>query len=49
MYLGFIPVSFRRYQQNLRQAAPEMAATPEAVAQIGTEAPVGAPAGETKH
>jgi len=49
IYLGIIPVSYRRYQQNLRQPAPEMAAAPEAVAQVGAEAPAGAPAGETKH
>jgi CDP-diacylglycerol---serine O-phosphatidyltransferase len=51
VYLGFIPVSYRRYQQNLRQPAPEMATGPETVAQLGSETPgvAGAPAGETKH
>jgi CDP-alcohol phosphatidyltransferase 2 len=50
VYLGFIPVSYRRYQQNLRQPAPEMATGPETVTQLGAETPgAGAPAGETKH
>jgi CDP-diacylglycerol---serine O-phosphatidyltransferase len=51
IYLGFIPVSLRRYQQNLRQPAPEMA-TAQAADQLGgaeTPAVAGAPAGETKH
>src|SRR5262245_21336478 len=50
VYLGSIPVSYRRYQQNLRQPAPEMATT-QTVSQLGTETPpvAGAPAGETKH
>ena len=50
VYLGSIPVSYRRYQQNLRQPAPEMATT-QTVSQFGTETPpvAGAPAGETKH
>jgi CDP-diacylglycerol---serine O-phosphatidyltransferase len=51
VYLGFIPVSYRRYQQNLRQPAPEMATAPETVTPLGAETPgvAGAPAGETKH
>jgi CDP-diacylglycerol--serine O-phosphatidyltransferase len=51
VYLGFIPVSYRRYQQNLRQPAPEMATGPETVTQLGAETPgvAGAPVGETKH
>lgn len=50
IYLGFIPVSFSRYQQNLRQPAPEMA-TAQAADPLGAERPAvaGAPAGETKH
>ena len=51
IYLGFIPVSYRRYQQNLREPAPEMATAPQAVTQLGSETPgvPGTPAGETKH
>src|SRR4029077_20608823 len=50
VYLGFIPVSYRRYQQNLRRPAPGMATEPEAVAQLGAETPgAGVPAGDTNH
>jgi CDP-diacylglycerol--serine O-phosphatidyltransferase len=51
IYLGFIPVSYRRYQQNLREPAPEMATAPQAVTQLGSETPgvPATPAGETKH
>ena len=51
IYLGFIPVSYRRYQQNLREPAPEMATAPQAVTQLGSETPSvpGTPASETKH
>jgi len=51
VYLGVIPVSYRRYQQNLRQPAAEMPTAGEAATQLASETPgvAGAPAGETKH
>jgi CDP-diacylglycerol---serine O-phosphatidyltransferase len=51
-YLGSIPVSYRRYQQHLRQPAAELAPVPQAAADsLAPEATAvaGAPAGETKH
>jgi CDP-diacylglycerol---serine O-phosphatidyltransferase len=52
VYLGVIPVSYQRYQQHLRQPAPEpaMAAQESAAALTPQDTGVaGAPAGETKH
>jgi CDP-diacylglycerol---serine O-phosphatidyltransferase len=51
VYLAFIPVSYRRYQQQLRRPSPELATAPQADAPLAREGPAaaGAPAGETKH
>ncbi|HJZ32775.1 MAG TPA: phosphatidylcholine/phosphatidylserine synthase [Hyphomicrobiaceae bacterium] len=47
IYLGTIPLSYRRYQQHLQQAT---LATPAPEVELPGEAhPVGTPAGETKH
>ena len=49
VYLGFIPVSYRRYQQHLAQPTPE--ALPATAGPLPAQAPAvdGTPAGETKH
>jgi CDP-diacylglycerol--serine O-phosphatidyltransferase len=51
VYLAFIPISYRRYQQQLRQPSLELATAPQADAPLAAEGPAvaGAPAGETKH
>jgi CDP-diacylglycerol--serine O-phosphatidyltransferase len=51
VYLGFIPISYGRYQRNLRQPAVAVATTPEPAAELPAEAAAvdGMPAGETKH
>jgi len=49
VYLGFVPVSYRRYQQHLAQ--PTLEASPASAGPLPAEAPGvdRAPAGETKH
>ena len=51
VYLGFIPISYGRYQRNLRQPTVGVATTPEPAAELPAEAVAvdGMPAGETKH
>jgi CDP-diacylglycerol--serine O-phosphatidyltransferase len=50
LYLATIPISYNRFQQKLREPAPQTAATAEAVYVPGDDAPVAhLPAGETKH
>jgi CDP-diacylglycerol---serine O-phosphatidyltransferase len=51
VYLGFIPVSYRRYQQHVRQATQEPTTAAAGADPLPAEAAnvAGTPAGETKH
>ena len=51
VYLGVIPVSYRRYQQHLAQPAQELAPAPQESAALAPEGAgvAGTPVGETKH
>jgi CDP-diacylglycerol---serine O-phosphatidyltransferase len=50
LYLGAIPISYRRFEQKMQEPAPQAAAGAEAVRLPGESRPVDdLPAGETKH
>jgi CDP-diacylglycerol---serine O-phosphatidyltransferase len=50
LYLGAIPLSYRRFEEKLREPAPQPTAGAEAVRLPGASRPIDdLPAGETKH
>jgi CDP-diacylglycerol--serine O-phosphatidyltransferase len=50
LYLGAIPISYRRFEQKMQEPAPQASASEEAVRVPGDGGPIGEiPVGETKH